>query len=100
MTKETATKQRNAIRNALKLIEARRIGKPGITNQIHSWIEEIDRELNYRTRNYPTWIAKGKLHRDRANRQYLRLQKAKEILIEISQGKEAVTKIGKQLSLF
>ena len=48
-------------------------------------IKELKRELKMRLKVYPRWIINKKLHRDRANKQYLALKEALSI-IEIKEG--------------
>lgn len=52
------------------------------TIPIEDVIKELRRELEMRKKLYPQWIQSGKLDRDRANIQFLRLQKALELLEE------------------
>lgn len=49
-------------------------------SKIMNAIKEINRELKQRESIYPRLIQAGKLHRDRANRQYLRLRFARDYL--------------------
>ncbi len=58
-------------------------------------IKEINREMEVRERVYPRWIQNGKLNKVIANKQYLALKFALEILEE----KEA-KKTGIQQKLF
>ena len=64
---------------------------------IQDAIKELERELKMRASLYPKWIVQGKLNRDRANRQFLSLKKALD-LIEKQHHQE--TKTGKQRELF
>lgn len=57
----------------------------GIT--LDECIEELNRELNMRDANYPKWIKSGRLHKTRANKQYLRMLKTLQLLTELRDGK-------------
>ena len=52
--------------------------KPKITDVIR----ELERELKLREKMYPEWIQSGKLNRQRAEKQYLRLKEAVRLLSE------------------
>lgn len=66
--------------------------------EIEEAIKEIDRELQQRKRVYPRLISSGKLHRDRANKQYKTLELAKNILQSLlPDGRPAP---GQQIDLF
>ena len=58
-------------------------------------IKELKRELATRERVYPKWIQSGKMHRDVANRRYMRLKAA----LEIIEGKQ-IANTGKQTKMF
>lgn len=58
-------------------------------------IAEIKRELKMREKVYPNLISSGKLNKDQANKQYLRLKYALDQLINKSEKQS-----GKQRSLF
>ena len=63
---------------------------PKLQLTIEDAILELKRELNLRKRVYPKWIQEGKLSKKWANRQYLALQKALELLEEKEQQPEVV----------
>jgi hypothetical protein len=58
-------------------------------------IKELHRELKMRERVYPRQISEGKMHRHQANKRYLCIQRA----IEIIEDKE-LKKTGVQKELF
>lgn len=101
MTEKVATRQRDRIRSAFYFLDAKMKQRSvKYEPDLDSWIQELNRELEQRERNYPAWILNGSLNRAQANRQYLRLQKAKDLLQEYKDGKDPVKEQDPQINLF
>jgi hypothetical protein len=48
------------------------------TQQLDAQLNEIERELGMRRRNYPKWVASGQMKQDQADRQMRLMEGAKE----------------------
>ena len=81
ISEERAKRQKLALAEALAILEETGPKKQDPKKAL----KELRRELKMRMKVYPRWIVDKKLHRDRANKQYLGLEQALKI-IEAKEG--------------